>query len=168
MVVAERSANRIPPIVIVLAVVLLFAGILLAKAMTDNGAAEDSSTGSPTKTASSAAGSITSVRNDATADYEAALRGGKPIFVLFHSLTCQPCVEISAVVDEVMPEYEGRVAFVNAITDDESSQRLAEGFSFQYIPSSFFLAPDGTVVDSFTGAMDESAMKVRLDGLIAK
>ncbi len=34
-----------------------------------------------------AGSSLTSVRNDAVADYEAALKAGKPVFVLFHSLS---------------------------------------------------------------------------------
>jgi thioredoxin-like negative regulator of GroEL len=97
--------------------------------------------------------------------YAAALAAGKPVYVLFHSLTCVPCVEISAVVDKVIPEYEGRVVFVNAITADEPSQRLAQTFPFQYIPHSLFFDSKGSVVASFTGAMDEAAMRTYLDEL---
>jgi len=57
---------------------------------------------------------------------------------------------------------------VNAITDDASAQQLASRFSFQYIPTSFFLAPDGTVTDSFTGKLSESEMRARLDRLVAR
>ena len=108
---------------------------------------------------------ITSTHNDAVADYEAALKTSKPIYVPFHSLTCDPCVEISAVVDKVMPGYEGKVVFFNAISDDPSAQQLAS--KFQYIPTSFFLTPDGKVTDSFTGAMNAD-MKSRLDTLISQ
>jgi thiol-disulfide isomerase/thioredoxin len=64
-----------------------------------------------------------SSRADVTVAYAAALKTGKPIYLLFHSLTCVPCVEISAVVDKVIPAYEGRIVFVNAISDDEPSPR---------------------------------------------
>jgi len=111
---------------------------------------------------------ITSTHNDAVADYEAALETGKPVYVLFHSLSCQPCVEISAVADKIMPGYEDKVVFVNAISDDPSGQQLASRFQFQYIPTSFFITPDGKVADSFTGAMSEADMKTRLDKLIAQ
>lgn len=110
--------------------------------------------------------SITSVTNDATADYAAALESGKPIYLLFHSLTCEPCIEISGVADTVMPEYEGKITFVNAITDDPSAQSLAADFEFQYIPTSFFIGADGRVVDSFTGSMDAPAMRGFLDALL--
>jgi thioredoxin-like negative regulator of GroEL len=55
--------------------------------------------------------------------------------------------------------------FVNAITDDSAAQQLASKFSFQYIPTSFFIAADGKVADSFTGVTSESDMRARLDRL---
>lgn len=148
-------------------IVLAFAAVVASK----QGASATAETpASPAATQPSAAdtGGPSSSHADASAAYEAALKTGKPIYLLFHSLTCVPCVEISAVVDKLLPEYEGRVVFVNAISDDEPSQRLAEKFKFQYIPTSFFIDGKGKVVDSFTGAMDEAAMKVYLDKLAAK
>lgn len=65
--------------VVVLAIIALFAGVLAAKFLAP---------AQPTGQATGAtAASLTSVRNDATADYEAAAKTGKPIYVLFHSLT---------------------------------------------------------------------------------
>jgi thiol-disulfide isomerase/thioredoxin len=107
-------------------------------------------------------------QGDAVAEYDAALAAGKPVYVLFHSLTCVPCVEISEVVDVVVPEYSDTVTFVNAITDDPSGQELAARFSFEYIPTSFFVLPDGTVADSFTGVLSAEEMRARLDALVAR
>ncbi|MCL5887821.1 MAG: thioredoxin family protein [Actinobacteria bacterium] len=153
-----RSKNAI-----VLLVVAVFLGFIVMKLALDSTA----STVSPGTEGATSGTSITSVRNDAMVDYDAAVASGKPIYVLFHSLTCEPCVEISAVVDQVMPGYEGDVVFVNAITDDPSAQQLAAQFSFQYIPTSFFISPGGTeVVDSFTGAMEDAQMRGYLDALV--
>jgi thioredoxin-like negative regulator of GroEL len=158
-----------PSIVIMLLVVAVLAGVLFAKAQ--RGATSTPSAtvvGAATGTAAKpAAATTTSAHNDAVADYAAALKTGKPVYVLFHSLTCQPCVEISAVVDKVMPAYDGKVVFVNAISDDPSAQQLASKFQFQYIPTSFFITPEGKVADSFTGSMTDVEMKARLDKLIA-
>ena len=65
--------------VIVLVVVALFAGVLTAKYLdrSQDGGAVTSQAGP----------SVTSVRNDAVADYEAAVATGRPIYVLFHSLS---------------------------------------------------------------------------------
>ena len=59
-------------VAVVLVVVALFGGVLAAKTLTPG---------------PDASGSVTATRNDATADYEAALQTGKPVYVLFHSLT---------------------------------------------------------------------------------
>ena len=65
-------------VVIVLVIAAALAGLLLAKATTDRTAGGGGA---------DQAGSITAVHNDAVADYEAALKTGKPIYVLFHSLS---------------------------------------------------------------------------------
>lgn len=78
---AKRKAP--PSVVILLAVVALFAGVVLAKAIVPGGA----TVAEAPQSAPTASDTYTSRRNDAMADYEAALQTGKPIFVLFHSLT---------------------------------------------------------------------------------
>ena len=67
-----------------------------------------------------------------------------------------------------MPEYRDRVVFVNAITDSAPAQQLASKFSFQYIPTSFFVRSDGTVMDSYTGPLTDTEMRARLDKLVAE
>ena len=139
--------------VLIAIVVAVFLVLLIWKAVADEA------------TPGAGEASITSVRNEAVRDYEAAVESGKPIYVLFHSLTCVPCVEISEVADTVVPSYGEEISFVNVITDDPSGQELSQRFSFQYIPTSFFLAPGGEVIDSYTGSMTESEMRARLDAL---
>jgi len=159
--VADTAPGRSLRVAIVVAVVFVFGVLVGWKALAGSQAA-----GPPAAESGVAASTATSVRNDALADYEAALQSGRPIFVLFHSLTCQPCIEISEVADAVVPDYQGQLTFVNAITDDASAQELAGRFSFQYIPTSFFLTPDGAVADSHTGTMGEAEMRARLDVLL--
>ena len=65
--------------VIALVVIAVFAGVMAAKYLSP------SQTGGGGGQASQE--SLTSVRNNAAADYEAAVKTGKPIYVLFHSLS---------------------------------------------------------------------------------
>ena len=154
-------------LVIVLVVVVVFAGIVAGKAMTGS-TDPATSAQSPATTNEANSTSGDSKQRNAAGDYEAALKSGKPIYLMFHSLTCQPCVEIAAVAEKVIPDYAEKIVFVDAITgDDPSVQQLAAKFPFQYIPQSFFLNPDGTTADSFTGAMSEGDMRARLDALLA-
>lgn len=165
-----RKAHARAVILVVVVLVALVA-LIVVKIATQPGDASVGGQGASDASGAGAqadAGSLTTTHNDAVADYQAALKTGKPIYLLFHSLTCASCVEISATADRVVPAYADKVVFVNAITDDPSGQQLASRFAFQYIPTSFFLRPDGTVVDSFTGVLTDAAMKARLDSLAAQ
>jgi Na+-transporting methylmalonyl-CoA/oxaloacetate decarboxylase beta subunit len=83
---AERLAEQQPTnrsgvstrVAILLVVAALFAGVLAAKFWTSMQRSDGNDR--------SGAVSVTSVPNDASVDYEAAIRTGKPIYVLFHSL----------------------------------------------------------------------------------
>lgn len=160
-----RPASKLR-IAIMLLVVAVLAAVLAAK-VTGPKVSNTGAAAAGGASANGAAVSITSAHNDASAEFKQAMRSGKPVYVLFHSLSCQPCVEISAVVDKVMPEYEGKIIFVNAITEDSSAKELASKFQFQYIPTSFFITPDGKIADSFTGSMSEADTRKRLDKLAA-
>lgn len=166
---ANRPAGKLR-IAVMLIVVAVLAGVIAAKVTSQ----PNTPASTPKAPGSSVAGvasatvtgaSITSAHNDASADFRTAVLSGKPVYVLFHSLSCQPCVEISAVADKVMPDYEGRVVFVNAITEDAPSKELASKFKFQYIPTSFFITRNGEIAESFTGSMSEADMRTRLDKL---
>ena len=70
----QSGVNR--QVTIVLIVLAIFAGVLLAKTIAGN-----------TNDTGTTQNSITSIHNNAVADYEAALKTGKPVYVLFHSLS---------------------------------------------------------------------------------
>jgi hypothetical protein len=65
---APRPRRPFLKVTVVLVVFALIAGVLLAKVLAPQS-------------------SLTSAHNDAVVDYEAAVKAGKPIYVLFHSLT---------------------------------------------------------------------------------
>lgn len=150
-------------VVVVVAVLIVFAIILGFKIA---GQAEPSGTGAAPESGDVA--KLSEVRGNAAVVYDEAIASGKPVYVLFHSLTCEPCIEISTVVDEVVPAYAGKVTFVNGVTDDPGAQQLASRFAFQYIPTSFFVTADGEIMDSFTGVLSAAEMRGRLDALVAK
>jgi hypothetical protein len=81
----SRSRRSSWTIGILLVLVVVLAGVLLV--MAHENRKEASRVGAPTTPTGSSSSSITSRRNDAMTDYEAALQTGKPIYVLFHSLT---------------------------------------------------------------------------------
>lgn len=102
---------------------------------------------------------------DPVAAYEQALEAGKPIYVLFHSASCPACIEITQASVDVRPDYADSITFVDVTTSDPRSRPLFTEFSFQYIPTLFFLAPDGSVLDQHTGPLSEADLRTRLDAL---
>lgn len=150
------SSGRRYQIVLIAGVIVVFAVILTSKML-----GSDSGLGGVGDAPSQS-------RADAVATFEEARASGRPVFLLFHSLTCDPCVEISANVDEVVPGYQGKVEFVNAITDDASGQQLAARFNFQYIPTSFFFDSKGELVGSYTGVLSVEELRARLDSMVTE
>lgn len=98
---------------------------------------------------------------------ESALRNGKPVFLNFHSNQCIPCIEMEKVIEEVEPEYAGRLEFVVVDVYDPSELALCDYFQVRVIPTSFFIDAGGMVVDAYEGLIDASRMRVLLDGLVA-
>ena len=66
-----------------------------------------------------------------------------------------------------MPEYAGRVAFVDAITTEAAAQSVIDRYPTQYIPTSVFVGADGEVVDMVIGPLSEADLRARLDALDA-
>jgi thioredoxin-like negative regulator of GroEL len=151
-------------VAIVIAVIAVFAVIVGVKV---GGSAAPAADGQGAAPATAAVTTTTHGRGDAIAAFEAARASGKSVFLSFGSATCPTCAEMKKVVDKVVPQYKDKVVYVSAITSDPSGQQLASRFTFQYIPTSFFIAPDGTIVDSYTGAIDEKKMRGYLDTLVA-
>lgn len=65
-----------------------------------------------------------------------------------------------------MPEYEGRVVFIDAVTDDPAAAAVLERYPTQYIPTSVFVDDTGEVVDTVIGPLSDAQLRGRLDALI--
>ena len=74
-------------------------------------------------------------------------------------------MEIAAVAASVMPEYEGRVAFVDAVTTDAAAAQVLARYPSNYIPTSVFVAADGAVAGTVIGPLSEDELRMRLDSL---
>ena len=66
-----------------------------------------------------------------------------------------------------MPEYEGQVVFVDAVTTDPAADAVLERYPTQYIPTSVFVGADGEVAETLVGPLTEAELRTRLDALAA-
>lgn len=56
--------------------------------------------------------------------FDRALAANQPTLAFFHSLTCDSCVEMTAIVKQVYPEFEGEIALVDVDVYDERNEGL--------------------------------------------
>ena len=73
---------------------------------------------------------------------------------------------MAPVVDRLEGEYEGAVEFrlVN-VDEDPSGSALMQQFGAQYVPTFVFLNADGSNAGQIVGAVEEGAMREKLDSL---
>lgn len=128
--------------------------VLLALAIL---ALKDRSQPSPTSTASS-----TSALPEAR--LERSLRAGKPTLAFFHSNTCEQCLQMIGIVEQVLPEFSGRVTLVDVDVYDKANEAFADRACIQYIPALVFYDRDGQS-QVHVGVMEANVLRQRLSAL---
>ena len=69
---------------------------------------------------------------------QAALDAGQPTLAFFHSLTCVPCKEMTAIVKEVQPEFAGSIVLVDVDVYDQRNAALLQSSRIHTIPTLIF------------------------------
>lgn len=64
-----------------------------------------------------------------------ALAESEPTAVFFHSLTCDPCIQMMDVVDQVYPSFSEVVALVDVNVSDTRNHDLLRAEDIRVIPS---------------------------------
>ncbi len=86
-----------------------------------------------------------------------------PVVIDFWAEWCQPCKQLSPVLERLAVEYNGR--FVLAKIDVDANQMLMQQFGVQGIPAVFAVVA-GQALPLFQGAAPESQIRGTLDQLI--
>lgn len=80
----------------------------------------------------------------------------QPVIVDLWATWCEPCKTLGPIIEKVVAETNGAVKLVTV--DVDANPAIAQAFQVQSIPAVFALF-EGRVVDSFTGAMPEAAVR---------
>src|SRR4051812_48070376 len=86
-----------------------------------------------------------------------------PVVVDFWASWCQPCRLLGPILEKLAREAGGSFVLVKA--DTERVPNIAAGFGVRSIPAVFGIK-DGRVVDSFLGALPESAIRAWIERLL--
>src|SRR5206468_5719286 len=89
---------------------------------------------------------------------DAVLRASatRPVLVDFWAPWCAPCRALAPILDRLAVEFAGRFTLAKLNTEDEPE--LAERYGVRGIPNCKLFV-DGKVIDEFTGALPEGALR---------
>ncbi len=80
-----------------------------------------------------------------------ALASSRPVLVFMHSTTCQSCIDMMKVVDQVYPEFAGEVALVDVDVNDDANGLLLQKLGLRYIPTIVVFNKEGQASQNIGG-----------------
>lgn len=88
-----------------------------------------------------------------------------PVVVDLWATWCEPCKQLSPILEKLALEYDGR--WILAKVDVDAEQQIATAFQVQSIPT-VYVVIGGQVAPMFQGAMPESQVRQVLEAVLAE
>ena len=88
-----------------------------------------------------------------------------PVIVDFWAPWCEPCKQLTPILEKLIMEYAGKVKLVKVNIDE--NQAIAQQLRVQSIPM-VYAFKDGQPVDGFNGALPESQLRAFIEKLTGR
>ncbi|RLI83315.1 thioredoxin [Archaeoglobales archaeon] len=98
-------------------------------------------------------------------NFEDEIKKKKLVVVDFWAPWCMPCRMLTPVLEKLEKEYNGKVEFTKLNTDENPN--IAARFGIFSIPT-VMMFYDGEIVNTFIGAMPESAVRLEIEKALEK
>ena len=139
-----KKTGLAPSIIVLVGIVIFVLIVFLAKNPTLDSAAP--SNGSP------------------ESQFDQYLKEGKPTFAFFHSTTCQSCIVMMDIVNQVYPEFKDDIALVDVNVFDPQNENLLQRAGINSIPTLVFIDRKGQGTVSI-GVMEADKLRQELEAL---
>ena len=94
----------------------------------------------------------------------AATHNKQSVMAFFHSNTCDSCLQMVAIVDQVFPEFTDSIILVDVNVYDKQNQPLLNEVGLKYIPTLIFYDTSG-MHQTHIGLMEASQLRQTLNDL---
>ncbi|MGE5423561.1 MAG: thioredoxin family protein [Ignavibacteriales bacterium] len=90
----------------------------------------------------------------------------KPVWILFRSTTCIPCVQMQETMDSLKPEFKDKIEFVEVDVNDPANESKIKEYNIRYIPTTFLYDKHEGLFFQQVGAMSVEDMQAKLNALL--
>ncbi len=156
----NQPASNYPKYLLVIALVSLIVGILAYKYVLQDNPAPGASQ-NPVRSSSS----VNSDTGIPKPEHYFNIDPRKPVWLLFRSETCVPCVAMQKTMDELQPEFEGKVQFISIDVNDAANREMVQKYQIVYIPANYLFDCNQKQWKQWTGATATSDMRQLLNQL---
>lgn len=104
----------------------------------------------------------------AAVQFEEAQKNGQPVWLMFRTETCPYCVELKKIYDELKPEYEGKVVFIDVNLDQKENYDLGRIYQIRYVPVTCIYDKDGNISFYEGGFLEKDILISELDKVALK
>ena len=101
------------------------------------------------------------------AQLKAAMEAHQPALALFHSTTCIPCKEMEAIVNQVKPDFQKKVVFVDVNVYDDDNLPLVRAARIRTIPTTMLFNAKGKV-RTYYGVINAEQLREEVGQVLAE